>query len=149
MSVEDANKTNEHPQWQTSWTSEFISNPRFEKYSIKIGDELLAIGAYEIHDKYLYVHIVYMEAAPNSNPVLAGKSRKYNGIGKLLIAQGIKLSVDNNFGGDVVLEAKTTKLAEHYERDFKAVKIFSNEGSVPTYLISDNSALDIFSSYLE
>ena len=40
------------------------------------------------------------------------------GIGRLMIAYGIKLSIDNGLAGDVVLEAKTTALAKHYERDF-------------------------------
>ncbi len=38
-----------------------------------------------------------------------------------MTAFGIKLSIDNGFAGDVVLEAKTTSLAKHYERNFGAM----------------------------
>ena len=41
-----------------------------------------------------------------------------------MIAYGIKLSIDNGFAGDVVLEAKTTQLAQHYERDFETIPKF-------------------------
>lgn len=36
-------------------------------------------------------------------------------IGRLLAAYGIKLSIDNGLTDDVVLEAKTTEFAKHYE----------------------------------
>ena len=39
-----------------------------------------------------------MEAGPESNPVIVGRDRKYTGIGRVLIAFGIKLSVDHGFG---------------------------------------------------
>ena len=57
-----------------------------------------------------------MEAQPESNPTLDGGNPKYTGIGRLMIAFGIKLSIDNGFAGDVILEAKTTALAKHYEK---------------------------------
>lgn len=38
----------------------------------------------------------------------------------MMIAYGIKLSIENGLTGDVVLEAKTTALAKHYERGFGA-----------------------------
>ena len=42
--------------------------------------------------------------------------------------------------GDVVLEAKTTALAKHYERDFGAVPLPVFGSSVPRYLIADEAA---------
>ena len=110
---------------------------------------MVALGAYEIQENALIVHIVYMEAEPGSNPTIVGESRKYRGIGRLLIAFGIKLSVDNGFGGDVVLEAKTTKLAEHYAKDFGAVKLPSLSSAAPRFIIADEAAKRIFFSYLE
>ena len=88
-----------------------------------------------------------MESAPDSNPTLTG-SRKYSGIGRVLIAFGIKLSVDNGFGGDVVLRAKTTELEKHYAEDFGAVKLPSFDASAPRYIIADEAAKHIFFSYL-
>ena len=58
-------------------------------------------------------------------------------------------SVDNGFGGDVVLEAKTTKLAEHYAKDFGAVKLPSLSSAAPRFIIADEAAKRIFFSYLE
>ena len=90
-----------------------------------------------------------MEAAPSSNPTIAEKSRKYRGIGRLLIAYGIKLSVDNGFGGDVVLEAKTSELERHYVKDFGAVKLPSFRSSAPRFIIADEAAKRLFFSYLQ
>lgn len=109
---------------------------------------MIALAAYEILDNALVVHIVYMEAQPESNPVLDNNAPKYMGIGRLLIAFGIKLSIDNGFTGDVVLEAKTTDLAKHYEDDFGAVLLPMFESSAPRYLIADEAAKQIFFTYL-
>ena len=89
-----------------------------------------------------------MEAHPDSNPTLDGGNAKYTGIGRLMIAYGIKLSIDNGFAGDVILEAKTTELARHYERDFGAVRLPTFESSAPRYLIADEAAKQIFFTYL-
>ena len=148
MTQADAELTNLPQMWQTSWTSEYLSAERFEKYAAKVGDELIALGAYEILNNSLVVHIVYMEAQPESNPNLDGGKPKYTGIGRLMIAYGIKLSIDNGFAGDVVLEAKTTELARHYEKDFGAVPLPIFDTSAPRYLIADEAAKRIFFTYL-
>lgn len=142
-------QTNLLPQWQTSWTSDFLKDPHFLKYAAFAGSELIALGAYEILTGALVVHIVYMEAHPESNPVLDEGRPKYTGIGKMMIAQGIKLSIDQGFGGDVVLEAKTTSLAEHYVRDFGAVALPAFDASAPRFLIADDAAKHIFFSFLK
>ena len=51
------------PRWQTDWTSEYISKGKFDIYGLKtqIG-ELVALGAYEISEDVVTVHIVYMES---------------------------------------------------------------------------------------
>ncbi len=124
-------------------------NACLEKYAVKLENELIGLGAYEINESSLVIHIVYMEAQPESNPVIVGKDRKYRGIGKLLIAYGIKLSIDNGFNGDVVLEAKTTELARHYVEDYGAVRLPSFGSAAPRFLIADAAAKRIFFSYLE
>ena len=148
MTDADASQTDEEPKWQTSWTSDFLRSGRFEKYAVTVQDDLIALGAYEVQEKALVVHIVYMEASPENNPTISGQNRKYRGIGRLLIAFGIKLSVDHGFGGDVVLEAKTPELAEHYERDFGAVRLPAFSSTAPRFLIADEAAKRIFFSYL-
>lgn len=148
MTQADAESTDLPPVWQTSWTSDYLAGERLEKYAAKVGDELIALCAYEILDRSLVVHIVYMEAHPESNPNLDSEEPKYTGIGRLMIAYGIKLSIDYGFAGDVVLEAKTTELARHYERDFGAVPLPVFDSSAPRYLIADESAKQIFFTYL-
>lgn len=134
--------------WQTSWLSDYLSDSCFEKYAAKIGNELIALGAYEILENMLVVHIAYMEAQPESNPTLDGGNPKYTGIGRLMIALGIKISIDSGFAGDVILEAKTTALAKHYEKDFGAVLLPTFQSSAPRYLIADDAAKQIFLTYL-
>ena len=148
MAQTDAELTNLPPAWQTSWTSEYLTEGRFEKYAAKVETELIALGAYEILNHSLVVHIVYMETQPESNPNLDGGRPKYTGIGRLMIAYGIKLSIDNGLAGDVVLEAKTTELARHYERDFGAVRLPAFDSFAPRYLIADEAAKRIFFTYL-
>ena len=106
------------------------------------------MGAYEILENALIVHLVYMEAHPASNPTLNGGIPEYRGIGRMMIAYGIKLSIDHGLAGDVVLEAKTTELARHYEKDFGAVQLPLFESSAPRYLIADEAAKRIFFTYL-
>ena len=132
------------PLWQTSWTSDYLSDDRLEKYAVQLDDELIGLGAYEINDDSLIVHIVYMEAQPESNPTIVGRERKYRGIGRLLIAYGIKLSIDNGFRGDVVLEAKTTELARRYAEDYGAVRLPAFSSAAPRFLIADSAATAIF-----
>ena len=145
MTPQDAALTDREPLWQTSWASEYLAD---EKYAARVGDELIALAAYEVLPTALVVHIVYMEAQPESNPTLDGETPKYRGIGRLLIAYGIKLSIDSGLTGDVVLEAKTTSLAKHYEEDFGAVLLPTFQSSAPRYLIADEAAKRIFFTYL-
>ena len=140
MTQADAELTNLPPVWQTSWTSEYLSADRFEKYAAKVGDELIALGAYEILSNSLVVHIVYMEAQPESNPNLDGGAPKYTGIGRLMIAYGIRLSIDNGFAGDVVLEAKPRNWRGTTKRTLGRFRF--------RYLIADEAAKRIFFTYL-
>jgi len=63
MTPQDAATTTKEPRWQTDWTSEYISKGRFDVYGLKtrVG-ELVALGAYEISEDVVTVHIVYMES---------------------------------------------------------------------------------------
>lgn len=150
MRKTDALKTIKEPKWQSDWTSEYIAQADCDKYAVKTADnELIALGMYEILSNALVVRIVYMEAQPESNPTIAGVERKYYGIGKLLIAFGIKLSIDNGFGGDVILEAKTDALAKHYRDDFGGVELPRFNDSAPRFLIQDENAKEIFFTYLK
>ena len=145
---EDLESTNDEPVWQTSWTEDYLTKSGFECYAVKVQEELIALGAYEVKSNQLFVYIVYMESEPHSNPTLTNR-RKYRGIGRVLIAQGIRLSVDSGFGGDVVLRAKTPQLENHYIEDYGAVKLPTFDSSAPRYLIADDAAKRIFFSYLK
>jgi len=150
MSKADALKTISSPAWQSDWTSEYISRSEYDKYAVKTNSgELTALGMYETLANALVVRIVYMEAQPESNPVIAGAKRKYYGIGRLLIAFGIKLSIDSGFGGDVVLEAKTDALAKHYKNDFGGIELPGFGDGAPRFLIQGESAKEIFFTYLK
>lgn len=150
MQKADAFKTITEPLWQSDWTSEYIAQAGYEKYAVRAPqNELVALGMYEILENSLVVRIVYIEAQPESNPTIAGEKRKYYGIGKLLVAFGIKLSIDNGFGGDVILEAKTSALAEHYHRDFGGVELPAFGDQAPRFLIQGEAAKKIFFSYLQ
>ena len=143
--------THRKPQWQTDWTSEYLSAPSVEKFAaVRENGEMIGLGAYQIRGSQAYVYIVYAESAPHSNPTVQQPGeRKYYGIGKLLIAFGIKYSIDNGCRGDVVFEAKTDSLANHYEKDFHAVRIPSLGEGVKRYMLADEHAWNVFSQFLE
>ena len=135
--------------WQTVWNTDFILDPQKEKYAAKIDDgEIIALGAYRVREGSVAVYIAYIESQPESNPTLT-KDKKYQGIGKAMIAFGIQLSIDANCNGVIVFEAKTDDLEQHYVRDFGARPVASLYPDGPkTFMIADQAAKDIFSSYL-
>lgn len=148
----DLEATHSVPQWQTGWTSEYLSDPTVEKYAVKsVASDLIALAAYQIRERSAYVYILYAESAPHSNPTMNPKeNRKYYGIGELLIAYGIKYSIDHGCRGDVVFDAKTDELAQHYESDFHARRIPSLESGGPKrYMLADEDAWRLFSKYLK
>ena len=146
----DLEITKAAPRWQTDWTTDYITASGFDLYALKTSEgELVALGAYEIRESNMALHIVYMESQAESNLVLTD-TPKYRGIGRALVAWGIKLSVDAGFNGDVTLDAKTSELARHYEQDFGAIQVPGRvPGAAPRYLICDEAAQLIFTDYLE
>ena len=136
--------------WQTDWTSDYITTNRFDLYSLKtLEGELVALGAYEVREENLAVHIIYMESLPESNPTCSAVP-KYRGVGRAMVAYGIKLSVDAGVNGDVTLDAKTPELARHYERDFGAFRVPGRErDAAPRYLFCGEAAQIIFTDYFE
>ena len=146
----DLLQTHGNPSWQTDWRSEYLSNPEIMKYALKTSDdELIALGAYQVVSGKAYVYILYLESAPNSNPIMTKKeSRKYYGIGEVMIAFGIKFSIDNGCRGDVVFEAKTDELAKHYANDFHAKRLPSLSGGIKRFMLADEDAWRLFSKYL-
>ena len=100
-SQKDLDATGGDPKWQSDWNSDYLSDPSIERVAvISSSGELIGMGAYQIRDKKAYVYIVYMESAPHSNPTMkAHGERKYYGIGALLIAYGIKYSIDHGCRG--------------------------------------------------
>ena len=149
----DLEVTRGNPVWQTDWTSAYLSAPSIDKYAVKTmaDDELVALAAYQIRGRSAYVYILYVESAPHSNPTMnPQRGRKYYGIGELLVAYGIKYSIDHGCRGDVVFDAKTDALARHYERDFGAKRIVNLESGGPKrYMLADEDAWRLFAIFLK
>ena len=135
--------------WQSDWTSEFILDQNLEKYAaVTDAGEIVALGAYREDEHGISIFIVNIEAQPASNPTLS-TSRKYSGIGRMMIAYGIQLSIDSGHGGIVTFAAKTDELYDHYVKDFHAVPIFQPFSGGPKLLmLADEGAQEIFSTYL-
>ena len=58
MTKQDASVTDKDPVWQTSWTSEYLMDDRFEKYAAKVNGELIALGALR------YLKIPWLSISP-------------------------------------------------------------------------------------
>ena len=100
MKKSDAVQTEKEPVWQTSWLSDYIQDDAFEKYALKTSNgELVALAAYEILENDVMVHITYIESQPESNPTIVGHSKKYQGIGRVLIAYGSSCRLTMNAAG--------------------------------------------------
>lgn len=109
---------------------------------------LIALGAYRVMGRKAYVYILYLESAPASNPTLTAK-REYYGIGEVMIAFGIKFSIDSGCRGDVLFETKTPELARHYEKDFHARQVATlNSGGPQRYMLADENAWNLFEKFL-
>ena len=135
--------------WQTVWDTDFILDPQKETYVAKTEEgEIVALGAYRVREGSVAVYIAYIESQPESNPTIVGHSKRYQGIGRVLIAYGIKLSIDHGCGGTVTFEAKVPELAEHYVRDYGACPLPSF-GGAPRYELSGEAAMNIFVTYLK
>lgn len=147
--AEDLKATAKAPKWQTDWTSEYLADEKIEKYSLKTKEgNLIALGAYRVMGRKAYVYILYLESAPASNPTLTAK-REYYGIGEVMIAFGIKFSIDSGCRGDVPFEAKTPELARHYEKDFHARQVATlNSGGPQRYMLADENAWNLFEKFL-
>jgi len=147
MSAADAEQTRKSPLWQTDWTSDFIQDTDKLKYALKTADgELTALGAYSVQQDYVTVEIVYIESHPASNPTMTER-KKYNGLGKAMIAFGIALSVNHGCEGCVTFEAKTTELARHYVEDFGAIAL-PTWGGPPRFMIDGEAAIAVISDFL-
>lgn len=147
----DLQTTISDPIWQTDWTSDYLADPSIQKYALKSeAGKLIALGAYKIIDHGAYVYILYLESSPESNPTLTAKpQREYYGIGAAMLAFGIKFSIDNGCRGDILFEAKTDELAEHYARDFHAKPVLARSSDAPKrFMLADEDAWRLFSQYL-
>lgn len=135
-------------RWQTSWMSEYIQDSSLQKYALKIAatGELVGLGAYRDMPEGFLVYVEYLESAPHSNPTLADL-RKYCGIGAVLLAFGVQLSVDAGYGGTIYLKAKTSEIREHYVRDFGAVPFSRREPFL--LLIDGDAACDLLAQFLK
>lgn len=138
----------EREGWQTSWLSDFIGQDALDKYALKIAEtgELVGLGAYRNMPDSMLVFVEYIESAPVCNPTLTGK-RKYTGIGAVLLAFAIQLSIDYGYGGTICLKAKTTTIREHYIKAFGAIP-FSRYDPYLLFIDGD-AAKALFSYFLE
>ena len=150
-SADDIAATHGSPSWQTDLDSPYLSNPDVSKYAMKAPNgELIALAAYKISGRKTYVYILYAESAPHSNATITGKvERKYSGIGAVLLAFGIKYSIDNGCRGDIVFDAKTDELARHYAEVFSAKRISSiSSGGPKRFMLADEDAWLLFQNIL-
>lgn len=145
-------RTKQVPIWRTDWTSDYIQKSHALLYAQKTEDgELVGLAAYEILENLITVNILYMESEPGSGPDISREDRTYRNIGRAFIAFGIKLSIDHGFNGDVTFFAKNPELAEHYEKDYGAIRVpgRGQTNMAPRYLICDDMAQSLFELYLK
>ena len=118
---------------------------KIEKYSLKTKEgNLIALGAYRVMGRKAYVYILYLESAPASNPTLTAK-REYYGIGEVMIAFGIKFSIDSGCAAMFCLKPRHRNLPGTTKKDFHARPVATlNSGGPQRYMLADEDAWNLF-----
>ena len=135
--------------WQTDWTSDYIQQNEGKIISMEIraSKEVIGLCLCEPFPAGYAEHMVYMESSPSSNPTLVKPSaRKYYDIGKVFMAYGVLVSLEDHFDGTLFFKAKTTQLYQHYIRDFGAIPLSHN--SYDLLLLPENG-LELLKAYEE
>jgi hypothetical protein len=141
-------KRTQSEHWQTDWFSDFIQQKDLMKYALEVSEshELIGLGAYRDVPEGILIYVEYIESAPNSNPNLSYQ-KKYVGIGAVLLAYGIQLSIDHGYGGAIFLKAKTAAIRKHYIEEFGAVPF--SRADPYLLLIDGDAARALFFHYLK
>lgn len=121
--VDDFKKTKSEG-WETDWNSDYIQNDEFMKYAlyVKGTNELIGMGAYRNIENEITVFIEFIESSRENNPRIVD-TKKYDGIGSVLLAFGIQLSLEFGYNGDIFLLAKNDYLRDYYIQKFGAIHL--------------------------
>ncbi|MCL2157909.1 MAG: hypothetical protein FWH48_00710 [Oscillospiraceae bacterium] len=127
--------------WNFNWDSKDLASCEIYKLTVAGDIKIQGLIALEdfARDKAIYVKIA--ENAPDN----IGESRQYKGVGGHLFAIAVKISIIKGYGGFLFMDAKNTKLVEHYEKSLGATFL----GQIHPYrmYISEKAAQKILSSY--
>jgi len=118
---EELEKLNK-PIWEFNWNNIEDADSNVYKLTIDGDDTIQGLIATKVERGSVYINMI--EAAPHNNernPLC--KQKEYIGVGAHLVAIAIELSIANEFGGFVHLDAKDDELVEYYKETFGAVKI--------------------------
>ena len=100
--------------WNFDWSDGELAYCNIYKLQIEDDKEIQGLVAAEVVRGAVYVHLA--ESAPHN----LVPNKKYEGVGGLLFAIAIKLSLSMGFGGYAYFEAKNQQLADHYTNSFGA-----------------------------
>ena len=135
--------------WQSNWNSSYIQQPQLKKYAMETTETHELLGLCAFHDmpgKRVTVrkHIwrVRRAAIPNITT-----HRAYSGVGAVMLAFAIQLSIDNGYGGAIALKAKTSELREHYIQCYGAIPFSHYDPFL--LLIDGEAAQNLFVKYLK
>ena len=133
--------------WQSNWNSAYIQQPQLKKYAMETTEthELLGLCAFHDMPESVLLFVTYMESEPGSNPNMTN-CRAYSGIGAVMLAFAIQLSIDNGYGGAIALKAKTSELREHYIQCYGAIPFSHYDPFL--LLIDGEAAQNLFVKYL-
>lgn len=134
--------------WQSNWNSSYIQQPQLKKYAMETTEthELLGLCAFHDMPESVLLFVTYMESEPGSNPNITNH-RAYSGIGAVMLAFAIQLSIDNGYGGTIALKAKTSELREHYIQCYGAIPFSHYDPFL--LLIDGEAAQNLFVKYLK
>ena len=94
--------------WLFDWQDADLKRANIYKLLVKGDSTIQGLIACEVVRGAVYVHIA--ESAPHNKPT----NKKYSGVGGHLFAIAMKLSLALGFGGYIYMDAKNTKLVQHY-----------------------------------
>ena len=103
-------------KWQFKWTAKDLSECEIYKLTVQDDDRIQGLIAIQGIPGSYSVYVKIAESAPHN----IGKAKEYYGVGGHLFAIAVQRSYELGYDGFVYMDAKNTKLVEHYTKSLGA-----------------------------
>lgn len=104
-------------KWKFRWTAKDLSDCEIYKLTVQGDDRIQGLIAIQDVPGSCSVYVKIAESAPHN----IGNAKEYFGVGGHLFAIAVQRSYELGYDGFVYMDAKNTKLVEHYSKTLGAI----------------------------